>query len=243
MIKHYDLTESDVSAKPYEAEALYYCTDSKNIYFDSPTEGERIKMSSDTIILNTEAERKSMLAPIADKIYIVLNSACMYIYSGGKWLALNQTEFEISNVQVSAGSAIVNDSRILAGHTAKFIPDPSIADLITSNSVTCAAGKATVTIRPTTYKFFGRLLVGGGVTNLIGFTIAGISYQAEEGMTWEAWINSEYNTNGCYIDGSTVYTTNSITPIVKLNGNTVFKDDIIISGAEYTEEQTGGSND
>ena len=160
MIKHYDLTESDVSAKPYEAEALYYCTDSKNIYFDSPTEGERIKMSSDTIILNTETERKNMLAPIADKIYIVLNSACMYIYSGGKWIALNQTEFEVSNIQVSAGSATINDARILAGHTAQFIPDPSIADLITSNTVTCVDGKATVTVRPTTYKFFGRLIVG-----------------------------------------------------------------------------------
>ena len=160
MIKHYDLTESDVLAKPYEAEALYYCTDSKNIYFDSPTEGERIKMSSDTIILSTEYERKNMLAPIADKIYIVLNSASMYIYSSGKWIALNQTEFEVPNVQISAGSAIVTDTRILAGHTAKFIPDPSIADLITSNSVTCTAGRATVTVNPTTYNFFGRVLVG-----------------------------------------------------------------------------------
>ena len=159
MIKHYDLTESSVKAKPYEAEALYYCTDSKNIYFDSPTEGERIKMSSDTIILSTEAERKNILAPIADKIYIVLNSASMYVYSN-KWIALNQTEFEISNVQVSAGTATVNDSRILAGHTAKFIPDPSIADLVSSNTVTCDSGKATVTIKPTTYKFFGRLIVG-----------------------------------------------------------------------------------
>ena len=160
MIKHYDLTESDVSMKPYEAEALYYCTDSKNIYFDSPTEGERIKMSSDTIILATEATRRSLLAPIADKIYVVLDSACMYIYSGGNWIRLNQTEFEISNVEVNAGRATVNDSRILAGHTAKFIPDPSIADLITSSSVTCTAGHASVTVSPTTYKFFGRLLVG-----------------------------------------------------------------------------------
>ena len=160
MIKYYDLTESDVKAKPYEAEAIYYCTDSKNIYFDSPTEGERIKMSNDTIILQTEAERISMLAPIADKIYIVLNSACMYIYSGGKWICLNQTEFEVSNVQISAGSATISDNRILAGHTARFVPDPSIADLITSNTVTCDTGKATITIEPTTYKFFGRLLVG-----------------------------------------------------------------------------------
>ena len=29
--------------------------------------------------------------------------------------------------------------------------------------------------------------------NLISFTIGDISYQAEEGMTWEEWVNSEYN--------------------------------------------------
>lgn len=29
---------------------------------------------------------------------------------------------------------------------------------------------------------------------LISFTIAGTSYQAEEGMTWEEWVNSSYNT-------------------------------------------------
>lgn len=239
MIKHYDLTESDVSAKPYEAEALYYCTDSKNIYFDSPTEGERIKMSSDTIILSTETERKNMLAPIADKIYIVLNSACMYIYSGGSWIALNQTEFEISNVEVSSGSATVNDSRILAGHTAKFIPDPSIADLVTSSSVTCAAGSASVTVAPTTYKFFGRLLVGGGLTDLIDFTIDGTSYQAEDGMTWIEWQASEYNTVG--MDSS-----------ICINGKVVVKDGtaiiesstgVIIDGQAYKTRTSGGSAD
>ena len=31
---------------------------------------------------------------------------------------------------------------------------------------------------------------------LITFTIAGTSYQAEEGMTWEQWVNSSYNTDG-----------------------------------------------
>lgn len=29
---------------------------------------------------------------------------------------------------------------------------------------------------------------------LITFTIAGTQYQAEEGMTWEQWCNSAYNT-------------------------------------------------
>ena len=36
--------------------------------------------------------------------------------------------------------------------------------------------------------------MGGG--SLIIFTVYGVEYQAEEGMTWEEWVNSEYNFNG-----------------------------------------------
>ena len=35
---------------------------------------------------------------------------------------------------------------------------------------------------------------------LIGFTFNGNTYYAEQGMTWEEWINSSYNTIGVYID-------------------------------------------
>ena len=31
---------------------------------------------------------------------------------------------------------------------------------------------------------------------LITFTIDGVTYQAEPGMTWEKWVNSKYNTGG-----------------------------------------------
>ena len=31
--------------------------------------------------------------------------------------------------------------------------------------------------------------------NIITFTRAGTEYQAEEGMTWEEWVNSKYNNN------------------------------------------------
>lgn len=42
---------------------------------------------------------------------------------------------------------------------------------------------------------------------IINFTIEGISYQAEEGMTWLDWINSKYNTDGYYQEG---YVTNIV---------------------------------
>jgi hypothetical protein len=39
---------------------------------------------------------------------------------------------------------------------------------------------------------------GGYDTNLISFTIGDKVYQAEEGMTWDEWCDSEYNTIGAY---------------------------------------------
>lgn len=44
---------------------------------------------------------------------------------------------------------------------------------------------------------------GGGTATptLISFNIDSTSYQAEEGMTWGDWVDSEYNTDGFFIDG------------------------------------------
>ena len=44
------------------------------------------------------------------------------------------------------------------------------------------------------------------MVTLISFTINGDSYQAEEGMTWQEWVNSDYNVNdNFYISGNYIY--------------------------------------
>ena len=43
---------------------------------------------------------------------------------------------------------------------------------------------------------------------LISFTIDGVSYQAEEGMTWSEWCASEYNTGDSNADGNNVIAPN-----------------------------------
>lgn len=40
--------------------------------------------------------------------------------------------------------------------------------------------------------------------NLIQFSVNGVYYQAEDGMTWEDWIDSSYNTNNFYISSNIV---------------------------------------
>lgn len=81
-------------------------------------------------------------------------------------------------------------------------------------------------------------------TALISFTITGINYQAEDGMTWEQWVESNYNTTGCtistygYIMHKGLYT-------VRLSSGSgdivVSKTDIIIKDGAYMDSSTGGS--
>lgn len=158
MIVHYDITEAELSSKPFEAGAMYFCNDSGNVYIDSVAESARILMSSEVKILGTEIERTSILAPIPNKIYCVLDSGKMYIYSSGAWVALGITQFEISDVILDSSPATISDTRIKAANTAAFVPDLSVRDLVTINNVSCANGSATV-IYTASYPITGRLIV------------------------------------------------------------------------------------
>lgn len=85
-----------------------------------------------------------------------------------------------------------------------------------------------------------------GATSLISFTIDGTIYQAEEGMTWGEWCESDYNTRGYEI--APMY--------VELGGLAIFcvgynneidnsmyahKDAVVLADLEWSMPQ-GGSN-
>lgn len=75
---------------------------------------------------------------------------------------------------------------------------------------------------------------------LISFTIGGVSYQAEDGMTWQEWVDSSYNTNQKFYIG--LY--NKVwyeTGYVSTGSSDVYAEDIIISGAKYIQLHSGGS--
>lgn len=48
-------------------------------------------------------------------------------------------------------------------------------------------------------------IYGRAYTPLIAFEVDGISYTAEDGMTWEEWVNSNYNTGSFHVGGEYVY--------------------------------------
>ena len=79
--------------------------------------------------------------------------------------------------------------------------------------------------------------------NLITFTIDGVEYQAEEGMTWEEWINSEYNTDGFYISEkyNYKYVFFSNADFVMSTTGGVVDSNVIIKPIKYTSfTDTGG---
>lgn len=77
-------------------------------------------------------------------------------------------------------------------------------------------------------------------TKLINFSVQGIyNCQAEEGMTWGEWVDSEYNTSSFLIQNGEVHTSGFA--VVRLNGAVVKGTDTIIADATYTrDEMTSG---
>lgn len=70
-------------------------------------------------------------------------------------------------------------------------------------------------------------IINGGSVKLISFTIGpSIQCQAEEGMTWSEWVDSEYNTINAYTSDSYVA---CIGGAIALNNTLVNKDDLILS--------------
>lgn len=75
--------------------------------------------------------------------------------------------------------------------------------------------------------------------NLITFTIDGTSYQAGDGMTWEEWLSSEYNTGSYYTTGGWIRKSNS--NIVGLSvGNPIFAWNNISANTAYIIITTSG---
>lgn len=86
LVKYHQIdAESTLVNKPFDEGSLYFCTDTKHIYFDPVGGTTRTLVGGDPIILSTEAERENILAPIPGKIYIVIQSKMIYTYTNGIW--------------------------------------------------------------------------------------------------------------------------------------------------------------
>jgi hypothetical protein len=72
---------------------------------------------------------------------------------------------------------------------------------------------------------------------LITFTVGGAEYQAEEGMTWGEWVETNYNTSGYYCNSYSNSINMGPANIASVSGDglilPVSGDDLIINDASY----------
>lgn len=108
MVRYYSFdAESMLNNKEFEAGSLYFCTDTKRLFLDPEGGNARILVGGDPIIVSTETDRESILAPIPDKLYIVLESGITYVYHNGTWNNVSSSSY------VKAGLIYINPSSVL----------------------------------------------------------------------------------------------------------------------------------
>lgn len=72
----------------------------------------------------------------------------------------------------------------------------------------------------------------------VSFTINGVTYAAEEGMTWAEWLASEYNVDGYHIDDSGTISPAEIEDrVVDYAGNVILSDALIRPDGAYKIEE------
>lgn len=76
--------------------------------------------------------------------------------------------------------------------------------------------------------------------SLINFTIEGTSYQAEEGMTWSEWCNSDYNTGGYRISTNNIVSSSG-SGVTDSSNVAVYYTDKIVANATYKVLASGGA--
>lgn len=77
--------------------------------------------------------------------------------------------------------------------------------------------------------------------NLISFSVDSKTYQAEDGMTWEEWVDSEYNTDGYYLGGGIVLQPGGVN-VLDSDGDQQISTDTIKANEVYKHgSYSGGS--
>lgn len=158
IITHYDVSESYVNSKDFEAGALYYCNDTGNIYLDSIVESKRVSIAKDIVVLATESDKP--LAPIPNKLYCVTSTGKTYLYYNGEWVNTNRSQLHFDGITVPIGidGYTITDSRINVNDTGVFVPDLSVKDLCVSSTVTCSAGSAKIVVSAA-YPIIGEVII------------------------------------------------------------------------------------
>ena len=111
---------------------------------------------------------------------------------------------EVASLDLTLGS---ETSGVANEYLFQFTSGSTATSLVLPDDIKWANGELTIEsnkiYQVSILKGLGSVLEWDAIT-LITFSVAGYSYEAVEGMTWEQWINSEYNSNNYYISSNIV---------------------------------------
>ena len=120
MITYIETIKSSLDSVAKVAGQLIYCTDSLETFYDT-SDGSRIQMS-DTIYLETEAEREALIAPLNGKIYFIRESGGIWSYDGEAWVSIKDTiafedAFKLDDIDALIIGTIFHDGKKRAPRT------------------------------------------------------------------------------------------------------------------------------
>ena len=160
---------------------------------------------------------------------------------GNSAIALGKETRAVGQYQTAVGMYNAEDN------TAAFVVGVGTSSKVRANAFT--TGKDTngiyITIGNTkiTETKLQRLLALLPTT--FSFTIDGVNYEAEEGMTWVEWIYSDYNTGGYVTENSNypqytayIWSSSSEDVLPVAYGTNILSSDIIIQNGEYSSVGT-----
>lgn len=123
---------------------------------------------------------------------------------------------------------IKQDGTVLCDLTADTVAPEYLAKGVTAHDRSGAVIEGTYEEPVLTY-YDGTVTISGGV-ELISFTIDGTEYQAEDGMTWAEWCESDYAPNNA--NAGTYVTVGG--KVVGISGSYVSSTDSIVASTAYT---------
>lgn len=158
IVKYYDTDQDKLASKEFDAGAIYYCTDTGDMYIDSVQKNTRIKIGGGGSLKYCSS---LPLTPEADTLYYRTNDGNLYIYTNGGWITLNTREqIRIPDVVIENGSGCVNGLFNPDTISCVFIPDSSISDVCATSSFVCAYYSDKILIFTNCpYTLFGELVI------------------------------------------------------------------------------------
>ena len=166
---------------------------------------ESLKGKSGVSIIGALLERVSDDTPTL--ITFTINGTTYQAESGMTWSEWVESDYNTANVYIIDRSVLIgNDSLLFLNASAVY----------SENTIQANADYSVI----------------GGSTALISFTIDGVTYKATSDMTWNEWVESDYNTANVYIIDRSVLIGND--SLLFLNASAVYSENTIQANTDYS---------